>query len=161
MTLKQQLERELDRLARMGDFASSPATLSLDVAVGRLEGRILAVDSLACAVESLALATDRLAGASPSELKQLSDRLAAKLIYLLEPISPVEIDAAGCTIQMRSNPPQRDENGSTYYELLVRRDGLRLCRYNKPKGQSRQMIPARLTREVLERLAGDLVAAVQ
>lgn len=160
MTLKQQIDRELDRLARARDL-SSPAVLAVDTNVGQLEGRMLAVDTLACAFESLALSTDRLSGASIGELKQLSEQLAAKLNYLLEPISPVELDADGCTVQMRSNPPQRDENGSTYYELLVRRDGLRLCRYTKARGQSRQMIAAQVTREVFQRLSADFVAAVK
>jgi hypothetical protein len=134
--------------------------LSADADVGRVEGAMLAVDTLACSFESLALLTDRLAGASVDELKQLSERLAAKLNYLLEPIHPVEVDAGECTVQLRSSPPQRDENGATYYELLVRRGELRLCRYNKPKSQSRQRIAAQLTREVFHRVVADFVAAV-
>jgi len=161
MTMKQQIDQELDRLARAGDLSSSPVTLAVDVSVGRLEGRMLAVDSLACAFESLTLSTDRLDGASIDDLKALSERLASQLNYLLEPISPVEIDADGCTVQMRSTPPQRDDDGSTFYELLVRRGRLSLCRYNKAKGAARTLIPAQLTREVFLRLAGDLVAAVE
>jgi hypothetical protein len=160
MTLKQQIERELDRLAQAGDLSSAVGEFRVDVDVGRLEGGILAVDKLACAFDRLSLLTDRLANASIDELKQLSDRLAAKLNYLLEPISPVEIDADVCTVQMRSSPPQRDENGSTYYELLVRRGELRLCRYNKPQGQPRQAITAHVTREVFHRLAADFTTAV-
>lgn len=159
MTLKQQIERELDRLAQAGDLSAAGA-LTVDASVGRVESSILAVDKLACAFETLSLHTDRLAQASIDELKKLSDRLAAQLNYLMEPISPVEIDADVCTVQMRSNPPQRDENGSTYYELLVRRGELRLSRYNKAKGQTRQPIAAQVTREVFQRIAADFVAAV-
>jgi hypothetical protein len=161
MTMKQQIDQELDRLARAGDLSSSPVTLAVDVSVGRLESRMLAVDSLACAFESLTVSTDRLDEASIDELKSLSERLASQLNYLLEPISPVEIDADGCTVQMRSTPPQRDDDGSTYYELLVRRGRLSLCRYHKAKGAARKLIPAQLTREVFLRLTGDLVAAVE
>ncbi|MEQ8788171.1 MAG: hypothetical protein RIC55_17820 [Pirellulaceae bacterium] len=161
MTMKQQIDRELDRLSRAGDLSSSPVTLAVDVSVGRLESQMLAVDSLACAFESLTLSTDRLDGAAIDDLKSLSDRLAKQLNYLLEPISPVEVDADGCTVQMRSSPPQRDDDGSTYYELLVRRGQLSLSRFHKAKGAARTLIPAQLTREVFQRLAGDLVAAVK
>ena len=91
MTLKQQIERELDRLAQAGDLSLAAGDFRLDVDDGRLEGGILAVDKLACAFDRFSLLTDRLANVSIDELKQLSDRLAAKLNYLLEPISPVAL----------------------------------------------------------------------
>lgn len=161
MRLKHQIEQELKRLVQAGDLSSSPVTLAVDVQVGCLESRMLAVDSLACSFESLTLSTDRLDGASIDDLKRLSERLSEKLNYLLEPISAVEIDADGCTVQMRSNPPQRDDDGASYYELLVRRGRLSLCRYTKAKGAARMLIPAQVTREVFLRLAADLVAAVE
>ena len=56
---------------------------------------------------------------------------------------------------MRSNPPKKDEQGTSYYELLVRREGLSLCRWNKQTGDVRVQLPANVTREVLLRLIGD------
>jgi hypothetical protein len=62
---------------------------------------------------------------------------------------------------MRSNPPQRDEDGRSYYELLVRRGGeIALARYRKENGAARRPVAAHLTREVLLRLAADFVAAL-
>ena len=40
---------------------------------------------------------------------------------------------------MRSNPPQKDDDGRSYYELLVRRGGeIALVRYRKENGTARQ-----------------------
>ena len=103
----------------------------------------MALDSLACAFTRLALRADSLAGMSPERLKKTAEILSARLTYLLEPISPIEIDSQGCVVQMRSNPPQKESDRTTYYELLVSRTGeLSLSRYARAAGESRQMIPA-------------------
>ena len=89
--------------------------------------------------------------------KSLSDRLT----YLMEPIRPIEIDADACVAQLRSSPPQRDDDGRSYYELTVRRGGeIALCRYRKEPGTVRQQIPATVTREVLLRLVDDFEAVL-
>ena len=63
---------------------------------------------------------------------------------------------------MRSNPPQKEADRTSYYELLVARTGeLSLVRYSRAAGQPRESIPAHVTREVLCRLAGDLSAAAR
>ena len=122
---------------------------------------LVAVDGIGCAFESLTYKTDKLANSTVKDLKKLSDALTAKLNYLMEPISAVELDADSCTVQCRSNPPQQGEDGRSYYELLVRRGGdILLCRYLKQPGQPRQVVPAQVTREVLARLGEDFVATV-
>ena len=154
MNWKQQLQNELNS-------ASAPRSVVCDTPVGRLECNLASVDAIGCAFTELALRADRLASASVDELKRISEALSQRINYLLEPISPIEIDAEGATVQMRSNPPHKDDDGTTYYELLVRREGLTLSRYSRAVGQSRKAIPANVTREVLLRLAGDFVAAVE
>ena len=90
-------------------------------------------------------------------LKIKAEQLSARLTYLLEPISPIEIDSQGCVVQLRSNPPQKETDCTSYYELLLSRGGeISLCRYTRAVGQERKPIPAQVTREVLVRLAGDL-----
>jgi hypothetical protein len=109
----------------------------------------------------LSLRCDKLAAMSTDGLKQVAANLSKRLTYLLEPISPIETDAEGCTVQMRSNPPHKDTDRTSYYELLVSRAGeLSLCRYTRVAKGQRQAIPAQLTREVLVRLAGDFSAVV-
>jgi hypothetical protein len=98
---------------------------------------------------------------SSDQLKQVAENLSQRLTYLLEPISPIETDAQGCTVQMRSNPPQKDADRTSYYELLVSRSGtLSLCRWTREAKSVRQPVPAQVTREVLLRLADDFAAVV-
>ena len=157
MTLQEKTKLALSNL----NFASAPQTLQADEAGERITCQLVALDSLACAFEQLSLATSALADAPPERLQQLADLLSRRLTYLLEPISPIEVDAEQSTIQLRSNPPQRGEGQSSYYELLVRRGGeINLRRYSQEKGQPRQVVPASVTREVLLRLVGDFSAVL-
>lgn len=156
MTLKEQVQQAL---AAMSPFSVGEQPLELGDGPLHLRCDLVALDSLACAFNRLALRSDRVAAMSTDELKQCAADLAAKLTYLLEPISPIETDAEGCTVQMRSNPPQKEADRTSYYELLVSRTGeLSLVRYSRAAGQSRQIIPTHVTREVLARLVGDFTA---
>ena len=117
--------------------------------------------AIGCSFQTLGYSTSRLAGASLDELKTISQALTSKLTYLLEPIGMVEADEDRCSVQLRSSPPQKGEDCTSYYELMVRRGGdITLSRYIKKSGQLREIVPAQVTREVLGRLADDLVAAI-
>lgn len=157
MTLTMKLQQALDDLP---SFSSGEQSLEIEDAAGRLECRLVALDTMACAFTRLSLAADALAGLSTDGLKQTAERLSARLTYLLEPISPIELDSHGCVVQMRSTPPQKDSDRTSYYELLVSRTGeLSLVRYTRVADQPREVIPAQVTREVLVRLASDFAAA--
>jgi hypothetical protein len=156
MNLHAQFEQELTRLGSGG-----AATVAAQAGTRRITCDTLERTSLAISFQRLELATSELAAASAADLQRISKLLAERLTYLLEPISPIETDAQACVVQMRSNPPQRDDDGRSYYELLVRRGGaISLARYRKENGAARQQVPATVTREVLLRLAGDFVAAL-
>ena len=157
MTIHHDVDRELTRIQAL----QGPARLEVQAPAGRLESMVAAVDAIGCAVEGLTFHTDKLASATMEQLKKVSDHLTRRITYLLEPIGALEADAESCTVQLRSTPPQKGEDGSSYYELLVRRGGdISLCRYAKAPGQSRRVVTAHLTREVFARLAGDLSSAV-
>ena len=65
-------------------------------------------------------------------------------------------------MQLRSNPPQRDDDGRSYYELMVRRGGeIALSRYRKENCGARFQIAATVTREVLLRLVGDFCTVLE
>lgn len=118
-------------------------------------------DALAVTIEELVLETPELAGATITQLQAASLNLASRVNYLLEPIAPIETDAQGCSVQMRSNPPQKDDNGWRYYELVLRRGGSAgLARYEKQPGQPRVRVPAALTHEVVGRLVDDFAITV-
>jgi len=156
MTLRKKVQEKLDQLTTM------PATLVVDADVGHFEADIDQLEQLGCTFLRFQLSSDHLAGASRDRLQKLGDDLSARLNYLMEPIAPLEFDQEGFTLQLRSDPPARDDDGSTYYEILARRDGvLSLHRYRKPPGQPRQAIAAQVTREVFLRLVGDFEESVQ
>lgn len=157
-TIRPQIEHELARIQAAG----GRGLLQVDAVAGRVEADLVALDAIGCSFQTLAYSTGALAAASLDELKAISQALTARLTYLLEPIGLIEADADRCSVQLRSNPPQKGDDGTSYYELLVRRGGdITLSRYNKRSGQLREIVPAHITREVLVRLADDFILAVQ
>ena len=118
-------------------------------------------EALAVTLAGLALETAELSLATVPQLEAASRKLSARVNYLLEPVAPIETDSQGCSVQMRSSPPQKDDNGRRYYELHLRRGGsISLCRFEKQPGQPRLRVPAVLTHEVIGRLVDDFVATV-
>jgi len=158
MSTQSRINQELDRLGPLASGGSQ--TLQLGFKEGTLLVELKVIGPLACAFTEFRLQTDKLSNATADELKGLAERLASQLNYLLESISPVEIDRDGCSVQLRSKPPQKDDDGTRYYELVARRGELTLSRFAKVPGQMREIVPANVTREVLARLADDFVAAV-
>ena len=162
MSLREKVITSLDSLVSGETLPAGTRAFQVEADAMRLECELLSVGPLGCLMSQMTLHTDRLADASSDRLRGLSESLSERLTYLLEPISPIEIDADGCTVQMRSNPPHQDEGQTSYYELLVRRGGsLGLCRYSATRGNERHVIAAQVTREVFARLIDDFVAAVQ
>lgn len=157
MSLSRQLQNTLSGRAT----GATPFTIEVEEAGQKLSCEFVALDSLSCALDQFALTTNKLADATPQRLKKLAEQLSARLTYLLEPIRPIEADDEQCVVQLRSNPPQRGEDGASYYELVIRRGGeMSLCRWQKSKGDERRRVPANLTREVLWRLIDDFSTVV-
>ena len=153
-----QINNELDRL--IAQHGGAPCQLKLATPAGELTAQLETVGPLACSFTSLQLQADNLATASIDELTAIANDLSSRVSYLLESISPVEIDSDRCIVQMRSSPPEQGDRGTFYYELVVRRGAIELCRFQKAPGDVRQIVPATVTREVLRRLAEDFVAVV-
>ena len=117
----------------VGNF-QSPTPLTVESGGQKLACEIVALDTLACAFQCFRLESAALATAPLTKLKHVAEDLSRRLTYLLEPITPVELDADQCVVQLRSNPPQKDDNSTTYYELLVKQGGrLSLDRYTKER----------------------------
>jgi|GEM_PF-938751 len=161
MSLSQEIEQQWKQLLSGKDRGGPLGPLSADTPHGRLDCELLEIDALGCSLARLRLRTDRLDAAQAEDLRRLGTALGQRLRYLLEPIGVVELDGEAATLQMRSCPPQANEQGHTYYELTARRGELCLCRYHKPPGGPRQVIPATVTREVLARLAHDFDQALE
>ncbi len=160
MSVRDLLEKELKHLENGGALVE-PHTITVRGDGYTLTCELAGVGALGCAVNHLSVQSERLAEASIDQLKVKAEHLAAKLTYLLERVAPIEIDSEGCAVQLRSDPPHREADERSYYELLVRRGGeLSLRRYRQESRQSREPVAAQLTREVLSRLAADLVEAL-
>ena len=157
--MKTKIRNELNRLASL--VGGGPKHFSLNIQSGKLIAELSAIDQLACAVERFAYLTDTMGSVTTGRLRTIADGLSQKLSYLLEAINPIEVDPEACIVQMRSNPPAHDDDGTRYYELVVGRGELALCRYAKVPSHPRRIIPAHITHEVFERLAGDFAAAVE
>ena len=158
MSLKSELKRHLTTVPC---FRSGTQAIDLTDAGQQLHCNLVALDTLACALDDLGVHPVAEKNLSVEQLKASAGELAGRLTYLLEPISPIELDAEGCTVQLRSSPPQKDESATTYYELVLKRTGqLNLRRYSHKPGTVRTIVPAEVTREVLLRLVGDFSDAV-
>jgi hypothetical protein len=157
MTLKEQVRTTLDGLTPL---AHGRQLVEAKEGGQHLAIELAALDRVGCAFDRLQLTSDQLAGAGIDRLKQVADALSQKLTYLLEPISPIEIDAHGCTVQLRSNPPSKDGDATAYYELLVEHTGsISLRRYSRQQKSQRTPIAAEVTRQVLLRLVEDFATA--
>jgi len=159
MSLQDKLGEQLNRWEAAGASAA-PYTFDMEEDNYRLHCEFNAMGTLGCALGHMTASGGKLASASIDELKSVSETLAARLTYLLEPVAPIEIDQDGCVIQMRSDPPHREQEDWIYYELLVHPGRVTLRRFRKEKHQPREAVSAFLTREVLVRLAKDLVAVL-
>jgi hypothetical protein len=156
--INQRIEAAVDTASRSGSF---PAAIHETVGDLQINCELLAAETIACAFERLEVVNDRWRAAPLAQLKRIAENLAGRLTYLLEPIRTIEADADTCTIQMRSLPPRKADDGSrTYYELQVSGGGkLALCRYAKQPDQTRRTVPVQVTREVFRRLTTDFVEA--
>ncbi len=150
-----------DGLLRQIDATAAGGTVQSAKGGDRVELGVARADALAIAFDWLRLETDRLAGASIERVRETAERLTERVTYLLEPLTPIEIDQDLAVVQMRSTTPQQDNESTAYYELLVKTGGsLSLRRYRKPRGAMREPIEATVTREVLGRLVDDFAASV-
>lgn len=154
MSLQQRVK---DALAAL-PISDQPQILEAAEQGQQVSCRLEALDSLGCSFSSLVCQTEALADASLEKLRTVSQQLATRLNYLMEPIALMECDDGTMTVQLRSQPPQVDEDGASYYELLVRRGSIALCRWQARSPEPRQAIPAQVTRQVLLRLVGDFAA---
>ncbi len=158
MALKEQLRNELYQLD--GAF-NIPAVIALHEGPETLVCELVGLDAIGCAFKELEIVSPALAKDSLEQLRKRAEKLTAAVTYLLEPLGLVEIDGDAAVVQLRSKPPQKEGRERTYYELLVRRDGISLRRWRSAAGAPRTAIPAEVTREVLLRLADDMQQAAK
>src|SRR5579864_1762864 len=107
MLLHQQITESLAGLK--GLTADVPKTAGWAVDRGAtVEIDFTAVDSLGCTFRELRLSAEELKNVPFETLKTWTDDLCRKVTYLLEQIGPLERDAEGQTVLIRSVPPARE-----------------------------------------------------
>ncbi len=163
MTCGRHLTNEIRKLAGQGvagaRTAVAPGPGGVDLAAD-----VLAADSLSCSLREIRMRVPALNGADATVLKKWAHDLCARVTYLLEPLGPLEIDAEGRQVLIRSSSPDKRENAATFYEILLQSQGagvFTLRRYRRDKsGAPREHVELRTTYELLEKLADDLVATI-
>lgn len=151
MTLREEISSQLP-----GTIGKQHQCVAATVGPRNVRCEIDQCDQLAVAVYEIVLETSELKSVEVAKLQAASKTLCERLTYLLEPISPIETDAEGCVVQMRSTPPQQQEDGRFYYELFLRRGGsITMHRFEKQPGSIRRRVAATLTHEVVGRLIED------
>src|SRR5579863_6996733 len=120
------------------------------------------VDSLSCGFRELRLSADELSNAPFEALQSWADSLCKKVTYLLEHIGPLENDAAAQTVLIRSTPPSKAPEQTSFYEMLIQAPGtLSLRRYTRAAHVAeRTACDIRITHEVLVKLVADIVDAI-
>lgn len=126
---------------------------------------VIAVETLGVSCEEVRLQVPTLGAATLDTLKKWANDLCRRVTYLLENLGPLEFDAQGSQVLIRSTPPDKSGVGSTkYYEVMLSSHGsgsfsLRRFR-NDSAGSGRIPVPLKLTHEQLSKLVNDLVATL-
>jgi hypothetical protein len=155
MSVIQPIRKQLEAAAR----DQCPQPWCAVTREGRLATQVAALGPVGLSFHYLTYTSAKLAGLSMPELQAACRQLAQRLSYLMEPIQVIEADENLGTVQMRSDPPSQEEDQISYFELLAHNGGeLKLVRYRKSSGQSREAILSDVTFQVLERLATDFDA---
>jgi hypothetical protein len=161
MLLNEQITQSLAGLK--GLASDVPKTVGWSAGRGpSVEVDFTAVDSLGCAFRELRLSAEELKNVPFDALKSWADELCKKVTYLLEHIGPLERDAEAQTVLIRSTPPTRQPDQTTFYEILVQAPGtLNLRRYTRAAHHpDREPCDVQATHEVLVKLVSDIVAAI-
>jgi hypothetical protein len=161
MQLHEQIKQSLAGMK--GANFDAPKTVGWAVGTGPVvEADFAVVDSLGCAFRELRVTADEFAAGPFDRLKTWADNLCHKVTYLLEHIGPLEADAEAQTVLVRSTPPNRQPDQTTFYEMLVKAPGvLTLRRYARPAGGGERIAcDIQVTHEVLVKLVQDIVAAI-
>jgi len=158
MSLSRKIAAALDENTRAYIL---PCTVTVEDGPNRLALEITALDSVGAAFDCLEFtATDRQEWSSEA-LNAWGRLLADRVTYLLEPLKVVEIDAGGGQVQIRSTAPTPRADQRGFYEVRLTKQGvLRFERFVFDDAtRQRRRGSCQLTREVLERLADDIVAS--
>lgn len=163
MSLDRQLDDELNQLIGFHGPSAHTARLS-DPGGLAVELDFTAVDSMSCSFAELRISVPSLTNAAFDAVKKWAEALCRRVTYLLENIGPLELDPDAGEVMIRSNPPDRQPDGTQYYEILLKTHAngqFSLRRYRAEKGRpGRTPVDVQLTHQVLRKLLTDLVDTI-
>ena len=139
-----------------------PCVVTVEEGAHRLTLNLTAIDTVGLAFDSMEFAATDRTDWTPESLRSWGDRLAGRVTYLMEPFRVLEVDAEGGEVCLRSQSPTSRDQKRSYYEIRLGKGGtLRLeRRIFDETSRARDRAACQLTREVLERLADDIVASL-
>ncbi len=158
MSLKQEAHQELNQLMTQ----SLPSSVSLKSSQELpFILNVTQIDTLGCAVTKLEVTPPPQSNLDFDTLQTWAKALSQRLTYLLEQLTPIEIDPSQQQIQIRSTRPDNNAGRKEYYEMLlsVSPSGcLKLERYRVAANKKAQRTPIEMvfTRDVLVRLLEDI-----
>lgn len=159
MSLSRKIAAALDENTKVHVL---PCSATVDEGPHRLALGLTALDTVGVAFDGLDFATTSRTEWSSESLRAWGERLAGRVTYLMEPFKVLEVDPDGGEVNIRSQSPTTRDHQRSYYEVrLSKRGTLRMERLTFDEStRERTSSPCRLTREVLERLADDIVASL-
>ncbi len=155
MSLSRKIVDAVEALPGAGDAIAEEGA-------NRLFLRVEVAGPVGLSLDALTFSTAARPEWSNEELKGWGDRLSARLSYLMEPLIVQEADPIGGQVTLRSKAPTPREGQNAFYELrLDRRGTAHLGRFAfDDQARRRRPESCQFTREVLGRLADDLVASI-
>ena len=159
MSLSKKIAAALDENTRAYVM---PCTVTVDDGPHHVTLHLTALDSVGLAFSSLEFTTSSRAEWTSEALNEWGNRLSSRITYLMEPLKVLEIDAGGGEVQLRSQSPTARDSARGYYEMRLFRQGiLRMQRFTFDEAaRQRRASSCQLTREVIERLADDIIASL-
>ncbi len=126
-----------------------------------VEVDLLACEQYGCSFRELRLGLPAWQGASAATMAKWASELTRRVTYLLENVGPIEQDADGARVLIRSTPPDRTPERIDYYEFRLSAPGeLAWNRFRAIPGQpGREQLEIQVTLEVLRKLVDDVVTA--
>jgi hypothetical protein len=159
MSLSRKIAAALDENTKVHVL---PCAVTVEEGPHRLALNLTALDTVGVAFDALDFATTSRPEWSSESLRAWGERLTGRVTYLMEPFKVLEVDAEGGEVNLRSQSPTTRDQQRSYYEIRLWKQGtLRMerCTFDEAARQRRRS-SCQLTREVLERLADDIVASL-
>jgi hypothetical protein len=144
------------------EVGALPTDISIEDGAHRLVLHLTASGPVGLAFSAFDFSTSARDEWPAQALKTWSDRIAARVTYLMEPLVVLEHDPIVGEVEIRSHAPTSRGDRRAYYEIRVGRAGtLRFARVAFDETTRRRgPIDCKMTREVLERLCDDIVACI-